>query len=181
MCSPLPCAIDSRRAMAYGRLVPDGAGRERRSDDRHHRPRVGAGIDALPGWQHAFCREVRQRTTPPTRRSPGPSSGPTAPASSWRAAFLYDWGIVPGPEGDYHRRPCQQDRPHHGHRYGEVVTAPALIAMFRPIIVSDRAGGWCELKRRADRGDRERLVSALAGRWSYHRGPGRRAGLLLGG
>ena len=23
-------------------------------------PRVGAGIDALPGWQHAFCREVRQ-------------------------------------------------------------------------------------------------------------------------
>jgi hypothetical protein len=62
-------------------------------------PRVGAGIDALPGWQHAFCREVRQLATPPTRWSLRPSSTPTAPASSSGAAFLYDGGIVPGSEG----------------------------------------------------------------------------------
>jgi hypothetical protein len=40
-------------------------------------------------------------------------------------------------------------------RYGEAVTAPVLIAMFRLIIANDRVandrvGGWRELKRQAD-------------------------------
>ena len=35
-------------------------------------------------------------------------------------------------------------------RYGEAATAPALIAMFRQVIASDRVGGWRELKRQAD-------------------------------
>jgi hypothetical protein len=30
-------------------------------------------------------------------------------------------------------------------RYGEAVTAPALIALFRQIIANDRVGGWREL------------------------------------
>ncbi len=35
-------------------------------------------------------------------------------------------------------------------RYGEAVTAPVVIAMFRLIIAGDRVGGWRELKRQAD-------------------------------
>jgi hypothetical protein len=35
-------------------------------------------------------------------------------------------------------------------RYGEAVTAPALIALFRQIVANDRAGGWRELKRQMD-------------------------------
>ena len=30
-------------------------------------------------------------------------------------------------------------------RYGEAVTAPVLIALFRQVIASDRVGGWREL------------------------------------
>lgn len=70
-------------------------------------PRVGAGIDTLPGWQHAFCREVRQlvhaadpqvtetieRTNPPLLRPGGLYSSAT--------------GHRPRLRGDHHRRPCQ--------------------------------------------------------------------------
>jgi hypothetical protein len=35
-------------------------------------------------------------------------------------------------------------------RYGEAVTAPVLIAMFRQIIADDGVSGWRELKRQAD-------------------------------
>jgi hypothetical protein len=35
-------------------------------------------------------------------------------------------------------------------RYGEAVTAPALIALFRQIVANDRAGGRRELKRQMD-------------------------------
>jgi hypothetical protein len=38
-CSPLPCAIDSRRAKAYDRLIPDGAGRSGGTIAGHQRPR----------------------------------------------------------------------------------------------------------------------------------------------
>jgi hypothetical protein len=44
-------------------------------------PRGDADIDALPDWQQAICREVRDRSTPPTQRSPRPSSAPTARTS----------------------------------------------------------------------------------------------------
>jgi hypothetical protein len=42
-------------------------------------PRVDAYVDALAGCQQAICREVLQRSTPPTRRSPRPSSAPASP------------------------------------------------------------------------------------------------------
>jgi hypothetical protein len=35
-------------------------------------------------------------------------------------------------------------------RYGEAVTAPALITLLRQIVADDRAGGWRELKRQMD-------------------------------
>jgi hypothetical protein len=112
-------------------------------------PRVGAGIDALPGWQHAFCREVRQLATPPTRRSLRPSSTPNRPCFVLGGCIALRRGHRPRLRGDHHQRPCRQDRPHRGHWYGEAITASTLVAMFRLIIASDRAGGWRELKRQA--------------------------------
>ena len=115
-------------------------------------PRVGAGIDALPGWQHAFCREVRQlvhaadprvtetieRTNPPLLR-PGGLHSSTTGASS------------PAPRGSSPAAmPVSKTGRTVAIRYGEAVTAPALIALFRQIIANDRVGGWRELKRQAD-------------------------------
>lgn len=113
--------------------------------------RVGAGIDALPGWQHAFCREVRQLATPPARGSLRPSSTPTAPPllrpgglhSSTTDHRPLPEGIITGGHAGKTGRTVAI-------RYGEAGTAPALVAMFRLIIAGDRAGGWCELKRQAD-------------------------------
>jgi hypothetical protein len=92
---PLPCADDSRRAKACDRLVPDGAPMSGDAMTDTTDPRVNARIDALPGWQQAFRREVRQlvhaadsqvtetikRTEPPLLRPGGPHSS-TAGASS---------------------------------------------------------------------------------------------------
>lgn len=153
---PLPCASDSRRAKACDRLFPGRCWQERRRYDR--RPRVDAGIDALPGWQQAIRREVRQLATPPTRRSPDHQAH-QPPLLRPGGLHSSTTGIVPGPEGIITGGPCQQDRRTVAIRYGEAVTAPALIAMFRQIIASDRVGGWCELKRQADRGDRVRLAT----------------------
>jgi hypothetical protein len=35
-------------------------------------------------------------------------------------------------------------------RYGEALTAPALIAMLRQIIANNRVSGWRELRRQED-------------------------------
>ena len=85
-------------------------------------------------------------STPPTRRSLRPSSAPTAPASSWRAAFLYDGGIVPGPEGIITGGHASKTGRTVAIRYGEAVTTHALIAMFWQVIASDWVGGWRELR-----------------------------------
>ena len=115
-CSALPRAIDSRRAKACDRLVPDGAGKERRRCDRHRRPARPRLYRCLcPAGSKPSPARCASWSTPPSRRSPMPSSAPTAPASSWRAAFRYDRGHRPAPRGDHHRRPCQQDGPHRGH------------------------------------------------------------------
>ena len=75
-------------------------------------PRVGAGIDALPRWQHAFCREVRQLV-----HAADPQVTETIKRTS-RPCFVLEGciplrrGHRPRLRGDHHRRPCQQDRPH---------------------------------------------------------------------
>ena len=113
-------------------------------------PRVGAGIDALPRSQYAFCREVRQLVHAADPQVTETIKRAAAPASSWRAAFLYDGGIVPGSEGIITGGHASKTGRTVAIRYGEAVTAPALIAMFRLIIANDRVGGWRELKRQAD-------------------------------
>jgi hypothetical protein len=44
-------------------------------------------------------------------------------------------------------------------RHGETVNAPALIAMFRPVIASNRVDGWRKLVQHADSRDRVRLAA----------------------
>jgi hypothetical protein len=61
--------------------------------------------------------------------------------------FLYDGGIVPDPEGiitaGHDNKTARTVAVHEG----ETVNAAALIAMFRQIIVNNRAGGWRKVKR----------------------------------
>ncbi len=62
-------------------------------------PRVDACVGALPGWQHAFCREGRHLVHAAGSQVTETIKRTNRPASSWRAAFVYDRGIVPGAEG----------------------------------------------------------------------------------
>jgi hypothetical protein len=113
-CSPLACAVDSRRAKAYDRLIHDGAGTDRRRYCRI--PATASTPVPMPCPADSKPSAARSASwyTPPTRRSPGPSSAPTAPASSWRP-HSSTTGHRPRARGDHHRRPCLQDRPHRGH------------------------------------------------------------------
>jgi hypothetical protein len=96
-----PATMRHRFATGQGvrPACPDGAGTERR---RYCRTPATASTPVpipCPADSKPSAARCASWSTPPTRRSPRPSSAPTAPASSWRAAFLYDGGIVPGPEG----------------------------------------------------------------------------------
>ena len=125
-------------------------------------PRVDAYIDALPPWQQAICREVRdlvhgadpevaetiKRTTQPYFVLQGNICALLA-AKDHVNVFLYDGGIVPDPDGiitDGHGNKTARTVAVHE---GETINAPALTAMFRQIIVNNRAGGWRKLKREA--------------------------------
>jgi len=125
-------------------------------------PRVDAYIDALPPWEQAICREVRdlvhgadpevaetiKRTTQPYFVLQGNICALLA-AKDHVNVFLYDGGIVPDPDGiitDGHGNKTARTVAVHE---GETINAPALTAMFRQIIVNNRAGGWRKLKRQS--------------------------------
>jgi hypothetical protein len=80
-------------------------------------PRVDAWIDALPDWQQAICREVRDLVH---------AADPE--------------GIITGGHDNKTARTVAV-------RQGETINAPALTAMFKQIIANNRAGGWRKLKR----------------------------------
>jgi hypothetical protein len=80
-------------------------------------PRVDAWIDALPDWQQAICREVRDLV-----HAADPES------------------IITGGHDNKTARTVAV-------RQGETINAPALTAMFKQIIANNRAGGWRKLKR----------------------------------
>ena len=122
-------------------------------------PRVDAYIDALPGWQQAICREVRElvheadpdvvetikRTVQPYFVLDGNVCAPLA-AKDHVNVFLYDGGIVPDPEGiithGHDNKTARQISIHEG----EPINAPALKRIFQEIIANNRAGGWRRLK-----------------------------------
>jgi hypothetical protein len=122
-------------------------------------PRVDAYIDALPQWQQAICRQVRElvhnadpeviETIKRTRQPYFVLDGNVCALLATKThvnVFLYDGGIVPDPHdiitGGHGNKTARTVAVHEG----ETIDAPALSAMFRQIIADNRAGGWRNLK-----------------------------------
>jgi hypothetical protein len=122
-------------------------------------PRVDAYIDALPDWQQAICREVRElvhaadrdveetikRTRQPYFVLQGNVCALLA-AKDHVNVFLYDGAIVPDPEGIITAGHDNKTARTVAVRRDETINARALGAMFRQIIANNRAGGWRKLK-----------------------------------
>jgi hypothetical protein len=122
-------------------------------------PRVDAYIDALPAWQQAICRQVRElvnaadpdvvetikRTDRPYFMLEGNICALLATKDHVNV-FLYDGAIVPDPEGIITAGHDNKTARTVAVREGETINAPALSAMFRQIIANNRAGGWRKLK-----------------------------------
>jgi hypothetical protein len=122
--------------------------------------RVDAYIAALPDWQQAICRQVRDlvhaadpEVSETIKRSKQPYFVLQGNVCALLAAkdhvnvFLYDGGIVPDPDGIITAGHDNKTARTVAIRRGEAVNAPALSAMFRHIIANNRAGGWRKLKR----------------------------------
>ncbi len=123
-------------------------------------PRVDAYIGALPEWQAAVCRQVRElvhaadpevvETIKRTRQPYFVLNGNICAllaAKDHVNVFVYDGGIVPDPEGIITAGHDNQTARTVGFRQGDAINAPALTAMFTQIIANNRAGGWRVLKR----------------------------------
>ena len=123
-------------------------------------PRVDAYIDALPDWQQAICREVRElvhaadpdvtETIKFTNRPYFVLQGNICALQATKDhvnVFLYDGAMVPDPEkiitGGHDNTTARTV----AIREGEPINAPALSAMITQIIANNRAGGWRKLKR----------------------------------
>jgi hypothetical protein len=126
--------------------------------------RVDAYIDALPAWQRAICRELRDLihaadpdVAETIKRSRQPYFVLDGNVCALLAAkdhvnlFLYDGGIVPDPESIITAGQDNKTARTVGVRQGETVNAPALTVMLRQIIANNRAGGWRKLKPGASR------------------------------
>ncbi|MDQ1584867.1 MAG: hypothetical protein QOJ90_731 [Actinomycetota bacterium] len=127
-------------------------------------PRVDAYIDALPEWQQAICREVRElvhsvdpdvvetikRTRQPYFVLDGNICALLA-AKDHVNVFLYDGAIVPDPDGIITAGHENATARTVSFREGEKVKARALKRMFAQIVANNRAGGWRKLKGNSSR------------------------------
>jgi hypothetical protein len=125
-------------------------------------PRVDEYIDALPGWEQAVCRQVRdlvhaadpeveetiKRRVQPYFVLEGNICALLATKDHVNV-FLYDGGIVPDPEGIITGGHDNKTARTVAVYKGETLNAPALRAMFEQIIANNRAGGWRRLKKEA--------------------------------
>jgi hypothetical protein len=122
-------------------------------------PRVDAYIEALPAWQRAICREVRDlvhaadpEVTETIKRTNRPYFVLQGNICALLAAkdhvnvFLYDGAIVPDPEGIITAGHDNKTARTVAVRQSETVNKRALTAMFKQIIANNRAGGWRKLK-----------------------------------
>ena len=123
-------------------------------------PRVDEYIDALPEWQQAICRQVRELV-----HSVDPEVAETVKrrvqpyfvlegnvcallsAKDHVNVFLYDGAIVPDPEGIITSGHDNKTARTVAIRRDQELNAPALSEMFKAIIANNRAGGWRKLKR----------------------------------
>ena len=123
-------------------------------------PRVDAYIDALPDWQQAICREVRElvhaadpEVAETIKRTDRPYFVHQGNVCALLAAkdhvnlFLYDGAIVPDPEGIITAGHDNKTARTVAFRQGEPINTAALTAMIEQIIANNRAGGWRKLKR----------------------------------
>jgi hypothetical protein len=124
-------------------------------------PRVDAYIDALPDWQQAICRKVRdlvhaadpeivetiKRTRQPYFVLEGNVCALLA-AKDHVNVFLYDGAIVPDPEGIITGGHDNKTARTVSVYEGETINASALTAMFKQIIANNRAGGWRKVSER---------------------------------
>jgi hypothetical protein len=122
-------------------------------------PRVDSYIEALPDWQQAICREVRDlvhaadpEVTETIKYRDRPYFVLEGNICALLAAkdhvdvFLYDGAIVPDPEGIITGGHDNETVRMIAIREGEAINASALGAMLRQIIANNRAGGWRKLK-----------------------------------
>jgi hypothetical protein len=127
-------------------------------------PRVDAYIEALPDWQQAICRQVRDlvhaadpEVTETIKFGNRPYFVLQGNVCALLAAkdhvnvFLYDGAMVPDPEGIITGGHDNTTARTVAVRRGEPINAPALLAMFKQIIANNRAGGWRKLKRERGR------------------------------
>lgn len=123
-------------------------------------PRVDAYIEALPDWQQAICREVRDlvhaadpeivETIKRTRQPYFVLEGNVCALLATKDhvnVFLYDGAIVPDPEGIITGGQNNETARTVAIHKGEKINASALKAMFRQIIANNRNGGWRKVKR----------------------------------
>src|SRR5438477_2287323 len=121
--------------------------------------RVDAYIDALPDWQQAICRQVRDlvhaadpevsETIKRTRQPYFVLQGNVCALLAARDhvnVFVYDGGIVPDPDGIITAGHDNETARTVAFRRDEVINERALLAMFRQIIANNRAGGWRKIK-----------------------------------
>jgi hypothetical protein len=124
-------------------------------------PRIDAYLAALPEWQQAICREVRelvhaadpdvQETIKRTDRPYFVLEGNVCALLAARDhvnVFLYDGAIVPDPDGIITGGHGNATARTVAIRRGESVPAAPLKAMLVQIIANNRSGGWRTLSRR---------------------------------
>jgi hypothetical protein len=122
-------------------------------------PGVDAYIDALPDWQQAICREVRElihaadpEVSETIKRTDRPYFVLEGNICAFQATkdhvniFLYDGAIVPDPEGIITGGHDNKTARTVAVYQGETINRRALSAMFKQIIANNRAGGWRKLK-----------------------------------
>src|SRR5437870_13367793 len=113
-------------------------------------PRVEAYIEALPGWQQAICREVRDlvhaadpEVTETIKRSKQPYFVLRGNICALLAArdhvniFLYDGGIVPDPERIITAGHDNKTARTVAVSEGQTINVAALTAMFKHIIANN--------------------------------------------
>jgi hypothetical protein len=122
-------------------------------------PGVDAYIDALPDWQQAILRRVRElvheadpevqetikRTVQPYFVLDGNICAFLA-AKDHVNVFLYDGGLSPDPEGIITGGHGNETGRTIAFRRGDPINEQALVDIFRHVIANNRAGGWRRLK-----------------------------------
>ena len=125
-------------------------------------PRVDTYIDALPSWQQAICREVRELIhaadpdiTETIKRTDRPYFVLEGNICALLAAkdhvniFIYD-PLAPDPEGIINQGHGNQTARAIQVRQGETVNKQAFITLIQAVAANNRAGGWRKLKRNSE-------------------------------